>query len=264
MKDSVSRRSRGFGFITFADAGSVDEALTHEDHIIDHRRVEAKRAVPRTDPSSRAAEAAAAAAAQQAQQNPFAFLHPMAPHMACGHDCAMHHHHSGSLDEHGRKLGSNGGGGPNGGPGGDGGVGGGGGGLDMGYGPGPGRGATATNKMFVGGLHYETRDGDLRAYFEQFGHVASAEVMFNRETHKSRGFGFVVFGSDEPVGAVLQSTHHTINGKLVEVKPAVPRILNGGIVGVGGGVGCGPGGAGGPGSPYGPGSSNGQPGVLKE
>lgn len=78
-------------------------------------------------------------------------------------------------------------------------------------------------QIFVGGLHYETRDASLQAYFEQFGPVQTAEVMFNRETHKSRGFGFVVFESEESANAVLQSTHHTVNGKVVEVKRAVPR-----------------------------------------
>lgn len=78
-------------------------------------------------------------------------------------------------------------------------------------------------QIFVGGLHYETRDASLQAYFEQFGPVQTAEVMFNRETHKSRGFGFVVFESEDAANAVLQSTHHTVNGKVVEVKRAVPR-----------------------------------------
>lgn len=78
-------------------------------------------------------------------------------------------------------------------------------------------------QIFVGGLHYETRDASLQAYFEQFGPVQTAEVMFNRETHKSRGFGFVVFEAEESANAVLQSTHHTVNGKVVEVKRAVPR-----------------------------------------
>lgn len=75
----------------------------------------------------------------------------------------------------------------------------------------------------MGGLHYETRDSSLKLYFEQFGPVANAEVMFNRETHKSRGFGFVVFENEESANAVLQSSHHTVNGKVVEVKRAVPR-----------------------------------------
>ncbi len=51
MKDPVSGRSRGFGFITFEDIESVDFALENEPHSIDSRKVEAKRAVPRTDSS---------------------------------------------------------------------------------------------------------------------------------------------------------------------------------------------------------------------
>jgi RNA recognition motif-containing protein len=53
MKDPISRRSRGFGFITFCDLDSVDNALAHEPHTIDARKVEAKRAVPRSSDTSR-------------------------------------------------------------------------------------------------------------------------------------------------------------------------------------------------------------------
>lgn len=49
MKDAVSRRSRGFGFITYMNTASVDAALSMEQHIVDNRRVEAKRAVPRSE-----------------------------------------------------------------------------------------------------------------------------------------------------------------------------------------------------------------------
>lgn len=49
MKDAVSRRSRGFGFITYINTASVDAALLVEQHIVDNRRVEAKRAVPRSE-----------------------------------------------------------------------------------------------------------------------------------------------------------------------------------------------------------------------
>lgn len=53
MKDVVSRRSRGFGFITYMNAASVDAALSVEQHILDNRRVEAKRAVPRSEVPSK-------------------------------------------------------------------------------------------------------------------------------------------------------------------------------------------------------------------
>ncbi len=49
MKDPVSKRSRGFGFITFYDVSSVDNVLANEPHTIDARKVEAKRAVPRSE-----------------------------------------------------------------------------------------------------------------------------------------------------------------------------------------------------------------------
>jgi hypothetical protein len=57
----------------------------------------------------------------------------------------------------------------------------------------------------------------------QYGKVVSAEVMFNRETNKSRGFGFVIFESEASVELVLQEKSHVIDGKSVEVKRAVPR-----------------------------------------
>lgn len=53
MKDAVSRRSRGFGFITYVNPSSVEAALSVEQHIVDNRRVEAKRAVPRSEVPSK-------------------------------------------------------------------------------------------------------------------------------------------------------------------------------------------------------------------
>lgn len=46
-------------------------------------------------------------------------------------------------------------------------------------------------KMFVGGLPFSATDEDLKSHFEQIGNVASAKVITDRETHRSRGFGFV-------------------------------------------------------------------------
>ena len=89
------------------------------------------------------------------------------------------------------------------------------------------------NKVFVGGLHYDTRDGtpnnihhatwdlitiqtaEFRAYFERFGRVISAEVMFNRETHKSRGFGFIVFENEKGAERVCAEAEIVIDGKVV-------------------------------------------------
>lgn len=81
----------------------------------------------------------------------------------------------------------------------------------------------AYNKVFVGGLHYDTRDAEFRQYFENYGKVITAEVMFNRETHKSRGFGFIVFEQERGAENVCLVKEHIIDGKVVEVKRAIPR-----------------------------------------
>lgn len=92
----------------------------------------------------------------------------------------------------------------------------------------------AYNKIFVGGLHYDTRDrkfsafffllflpyfirllAEFRSYFEKYGKVVSSEVMFNRETHKSRGFGFVIFELEEHAERVCADKEHIIDGKVV-------------------------------------------------
>jgi hypothetical protein len=84
--------------------------------------------------------------------------------------------------------------------------------------------AQSASKLFVGGLHYMTTDVDFRAYFSQFGAVESAQVVLNRETRKSRGFGFIVFADDSSVDRVMELETHEIHSKVVEVKPAVPRM----------------------------------------
>ncbi|KDO22069.1 hypothetical protein SPRG_21082 [Saprolegnia parasitica CBS 223.65] len=157
MKDPISRRSRGFGFITYADPACVDRALAQPNHVLDNRRVEAKRAVPRAE-SSRDTSSISARGNVSA----------------------------GSSVSSASAVG-------------------------------------ATKKIFVGGLHYETKDAEFKTYFQQFGKVVSAEVMFNRETNKSRGFGFVIFETEASVELVLQDKTHVIDGKSVEVKRAVPR-----------------------------------------
>lgn len=83
----------------------------------------------------------------------------------------------------------------------------------------------ASHKIFVGGLHYDTRDSDFKAYFEEYGKVLYGEVMFNRETHKSRGFGFIIFEDEKDVDKVCERSEHIIRGKVAEVKRAIPRSL---------------------------------------
>ncbi len=194
MKDSLSRRSRGFGFITFANPSSVDDVLSQPEHIVDNRRVEAKRAVPRAD-TGKAPDPASGIARSS-----------VLPTMNGGGGGSETHTTSSDSVLPGSPSGVRGVGRSATDNGGDA--------LRVGHQQAAG---LPCAKVFVGGLHYETRDSQFRSYFEKFGKVVSAEVMFNRETRKSRGFGFVVFESAESASAVLQSTHHTIGSKLVEV-----------------------------------------------
>jgi hypothetical protein len=87
--------------------------------------------------------------------------------------------------------------------------------------------ANAYHKIFVKGMHNNTRDREFRSYFERYGRVLSAEVVLNRATnratHKSRGFGFIIFEQESSVDLVCDEREHIIDGKMVEVKRDVPR-----------------------------------------
>ena len=60
------------------------------------------------------------------------------------------------------------------------------------------------NKLYVGNLPYQMRDSDLEQAFSQFGQVTSAKVMMERETGRSKGFGFVEMGSDAEAQAAMK------------------------------------------------------------
>ncbi|CAN4126976.1 unnamed protein product [Withania somnifera] len=149
MKDRITGRARGFGFVVFADP-SVAERVVKEKHNIDGRTVEAKKAVPRDD--------------QHITRN------------------------------NGSTQGS----------------------------PGPAR----TKKIFVGGLASSVTESDFKNYFDQFGTITDVVVMYDHNTQRPRGFGFITFDSEEAVDKVLYKTFHELNGKMVEVKRAVPKELS--------------------------------------
>ena len=65
------------------------------------------------------------------------------------------------------------------------------------------------NKLYVGNLSYSVRDDDLRQQFSAFGNVQSAKVMMERDTGRSKGFGFVEMASDQEAQAAIQG----MNGK---------------------------------------------------
>ncbi|MCI22086.1 heterogeneous nuclear ribonucleoprotein 1-like, partial [Trifolium medium] len=88
--------------------------------------------------------------------------------------------------------------------------------------PGPGR----TKKIFVGGLPSTITESDFKMYFDQFGTITDVVVMYDHNTQRPRGFGFITYDSEEAVDRVLYKTFHELNGKMVEVKRAVPKELS--------------------------------------
>ncbi|MDZ4358573.1 MAG: RNA-binding protein [Variovorax sp.] len=106
-------------------------------------------------------------------------------------------------------------------------------------------------KLYVGNLAYSVRDNDLEQSFGEFGTIVSAKVMMERDTGRSKGFGFVEMGTDAEAlaavegmnGASLQGRALTVNeARPMEARP--PRTGGGGGYGGGGGGGYGGGGGG--------------------
>ena len=116
------------------------------------------------------------------------------------------------------------------------------------------------NKLYVGNLAYSVRDESLHQAFSQFGTVTSAKVMMDRDTGRSKGFGFVEMGSDaEAQSAVNGMNGQSLEGRAIVVNEARPREDRpGGFGGRGGGGGGG--GYGGGGGGYGGGGSGGRGG----
>jgi cold-inducible RNA-binding protein len=79
------------------------------------------------------------------------------------------------------------------------------------------------NKLYVGNLPYTVRDSDLQQSFGQFGSVASAKVMMERETGRSKGFAFVEMGSDAQAQAAIAGMNgHSLGGRSITVNEARP------------------------------------------
>ena len=121
------------------------------------------------------------------------------------------------------------------------------------------------NKLYVGNLPYSVRDEDLQQSFGQFGSVTSAKVMMERDTGRSKGFGFVEMGSDAEAQAAINGMNgQPLGGRSVVVNEARPMEARpprsggfGGGGGGGGGYGGGGGGRSGGGGGYGGGGSGG-------
>jgi hypothetical protein len=107
------------------------------------------------------------------------------------------------------------------------------------------------NKLYVGNLPYSFRDEDMQQAFSQFGNVSSAKVMMERDTGRSKGFGFVEMGSDAEAQAAIKGMNgQNMGGRDLVVNEARPMEARaprsgGGGYGGGGGGGYGGGGSGG-------------------
>lgn len=98
-----------------------------------------------------------------------------------------------------------------------------------------------SKKLFVGGLAWATTDESMRAAFEAFGVVSDAKVILDRETGRSRGFGFVTFDEEAAAAEALQNMNGaSLDGRTIRVDQATERGGGGG--GRGGGRGGGGGG----------------------
>ena len=95
------------------------------------------------------------------------------------------------------------------------------------------------NKLYVGNLPYTFRDQDLQDSFSEFGTVNSAKVMMERDTGRSKGFGFVEMGSEAEAQAAINGLHgHDMGGRALvvnEARPMEPRPPRSGGGGFGGG-----------------------------
>jgi cold-inducible RNA-binding protein len=90
-------------------------------------------------------------------------------------------------------------------------------------------------KLYVGNLSYETSDSELQQMFEPHGTVQSAQVIMDRDTGRSKGFGFVEMGSDQEAQAAIAAlSGQQMGGRNLTVNEAKPREDRGGSGGGGG------------------------------
>ncbi len=98
-------------------------------------------------------------------------------------------------------------------------------------------------RIYVGNLSYTTTERSLREAFEQFGTVDTAVIITDRETGRSRGFGFIEMNDDEEAQAAIAALNGTeVDGRALTVNEARPRERRGTGGGGGGGFGRGGGG----------------------
>jgi RNA recognition motif-containing protein len=80
------------------------------------------------------------------------------------------------------------------------------------------------NKLFVGNLSWDTTDETLKAFFEQIGEVVEAKVIFDRNTNRSKGFGFVTMANAEDAKKALEELNDKeLDGRAIKVADARPQ-----------------------------------------
>src|SRR5207249_11641435 len=101
-------------------------------------------------------------------------------------------------------------------------------------------GSTVAKKLYVGNLSYSMTDAELQTLFEQFGQVQSVQLIMDRDTGRSKGFGFVEMSSPQEAQAAIDGLNgKEIGGRQLTVNEARPREDRGGGGGGGGGGGRG-------------------------
>jgi RNA recognition motif-containing protein len=95
--------------------------------------------------------------------------------------------------------------------------------ADVGFIPGEGIFSMA-KKLYVGNLSYNTTEDSLRNLFSGFGSVASAKIIFDRETGNSKGFGFIEMSTDEEASAAIAGTNgREFEGRQIRVNEAMDK-----------------------------------------
>ena len=84
----------------------------------------------------------------------------------------------------------------------------------------------AMRKMFVGGINRDTSEETFFDYFSQFGNMVDKVIILDPQTKASRGFGFITYDASDAVENVFQNRPHTVDGKTLDVKRAMPREFN--------------------------------------
>lgn len=91
-------------------------------------------------------------------------------------------------------------------------------------------------RLYVGNITYNTTDDRLRELFGEFGEVVSAQIVMDRDTGRSKGFGFVEMASDDQAQAAINGLNgQQVDGRALTVNEARPRTEGGGGGGGGGG-----------------------------